>query len=300
MTTLRTWCAAMENAPRCMITLSNLAYDAVKYKYVPREVMRKIVNRVVALWEKVPVTGMSSSDPEGAASLLSHTLDSAEETLFCRGSKVIVSELVSRIIDRGTLEEFYIRNTFLAKAIKPHVPGRPREIISLTTERLKPDATVRGRRPFAWITKASMIIDEERSLIEDKSSHALATRLRDYLGLDHLGARRELFEMLYPDRALDSARVAAPTFVEGACREVYRSNIDPIDGWGRAVNLGDKDHRDGGPEAVHTPVRLTAGFTFRHLGALDSRRVCSSVTLQGACPRPWQPPDVEELEKYIV
>jgi len=286
----------MENAPRSMITLSNVAYDVLEKGSVPPLVLREIVKRVMALWNKHVAVETTSGD--AAAELLSITLDSADEDLFCRGPAVKVDESTSRVIDRGSLEEFYVRNTFLARAIRPHVPTRPRALIELTRDRIKPAVKVRGRRPVAWITKTSTVTEIENDLLAKKLGDNFATRLRDYFGLDHLSAKRELFEMRYPLGVLSSTRVAAPTFIEGACREVYRSNVDD-DGWGRAVNIEDGNHYAGGPEAVHTPVTFTAAFRLRPLGVVRTTRVCSSTTLQLACPRQWKSEDADALEKYI-
>lgn len=297
MTTLRTWCTAMERAPRCMITLSNMAYDVVEHRYVPRDVMRTIVDRVVAVWSNTATALAAVDGPDHASDLLSRTLDSAEEDLFCRGQAVTVGEQTSSIVDGGTLEEFYIRNTYLAKAIKPRAAGRRRPSITLTPERIKPRASVRGRRPFAWATKTSAIDDIERNLADTAD---IATRVRDYLGLEHQIAGRELFEIRYPAGALLSARVAAPTFIEGACREVYRSNIDASDGWGRAVDLAHARHEDGGPEMVHTPIPFSAAFTLHTIGVVASTRACSETTLENACPRRWESADVERVEDYIA
>jgi hypothetical protein len=299
MANFRAWCAAMESTPRSLITLSNVAYDVVEHPYAPPDVVRKIVDRVVDVWAKVAAPKSGSDDADDASDLLSRTLDSAEEDLFCQGKPVTLAEPTSSIVDLRTLEQFYVRNTFRAKAIKPHVPGRSPKEIHLTPERIKPKACVRTRRPFAWMTKAAAIDTIERALIADGNPDAIATHLRDYLGLDHLAAGCELFEMRYPLRdAFAGARIAAPTFVEGACKDVYRSNVN-ADGWGRAVDLSDRKHSDGGPEVVHTPIAFTSEFRLRHIGMLASTRVCSSITLQTACPRRWQTVDVEHVERYI-
>ena len=289
----------MENTPRSLITLSNVAYDVLEKGFVPRLVLREIVDRMMALWKKHPPARSTSVDADDAHELLANALDSADEDLFCRGPAVNVDEPSSRVIDRGSLEEFYVRNTFLASAIKPHIPTRPRAITDLTPDRIKPSATVRGRRPVAWITKTSIVTEIENDLLAKKLTGNFATRLRDYFGLDYLAAKRELFEMRYPPEALSDARVAAPTFVEGACREVYRSKVED-DGWGRAVNIEDDRHDPGGPEAVHTPVTFTAAFKLRHLGVIETTRVCSSIALQRACPRHWKSDDADALEKYIT
>jgi hypothetical protein len=291
---LRTWCVAMENGSGCRITLSNVAYDIEEMRS-PRAVVKTIIDRAVARWAQRHESTPRPDDAERSAEVLTHTLDAAEEDLFCRGPDARLQEPASRIVDRLTLQENYLLNTSRGTKIRPHAPGSLHPVLVLEPAQIRPGAMVRGKRPFAWITRTSSITWMERGISKDPN--ALATRVRDFLGLDHF-TDHELLEMRYPPGILDGERTAAPTFIEGACKEAYRSKRG-ADGWGRAVDIGSADLADGGPEAVHSPIPFTAAFMLRQIGFVRSSRLSSHVKLQDACPRHWQSMDVRGLENYV-
>lgn len=284
----------MATGSRACITLSNVMYDIEQIR-APREVVKRVLGVTVDRWV-ISSRQVSPDDSEHAAEMLTHTLDSADETHFCRGpSDRLELEAASRIVDGLAIQQFYLLNASRALAVRPHVLGILQPVVKLTRSQIKPGATVRGNRPHAWITKTSTIADLERSLM--KTPDAFATRVRDFLGLDHY-TTHELFEMRYPTDALSSARVAAPTFVDGACREVYRS-VQAADGWGRAVDLGSLSLEEGAPEAVHTPIAFTSRFSFRRLGVVRSSRPAPLHALSAACPRAWKPEDLQRIEDYV-
>jgi hypothetical protein len=123
---------------------------------------------------------------------------------------------------------------------------------------------MRGRLPFAWVTKTSAIDDLRKRC----PAPELADTLRDKLGLHHLREDQYLVEVVYPPGTPDELR--APTFLEGN-DIVFRSKRGS-DSWGRAVDL--KTLRDGLPEAVHVPIPFTQQYRVRDVGRL---RQCPGV-----------------------
>jgi hypothetical protein len=289
---LRRWCIAMNRGFQYPITLSNVAYDiSGSVPRASRAVVGMVMRRALAYWSTIP-----AGDGGAAARILSKTLNIAEADLFCQGPELKdMPERVSHIVDRGALQQFYLMNTSRAELIRPHVRGSRATKVAIAASNIKSDARVRGERPYAWITPTATIEDIESNSLPDADK--LANRVRDYLGLDHY-TDHELFEMIYPPHALDIVRVAAPTFIEGACREVYRSKTAP-DRWGRSVDIGSARFDDGAPEAVHQPIPFTDKFSLRYLGVVRAAEMSEHEKLHARL-RPWQENDMRALESIVL
>jgi hypothetical protein len=105
---------------------------------------------------------------------------------------------------------------------------------------------MRGRRPFAWITKSRVLRSTLTREITSDPSTTPANIARTWLGLAHFTYDEHLIEVIYPDEQIRGALLKAPTFIEGDTI-VYCSRSGP-DHWGRTINL--ESMAEGLPEAV--------------------------------------------------
>jgi hypothetical protein len=288
----------MSLSSRTRITLQNVMLD-VDRKRPGRATAKAVFDRTTARWAQELARGANQTDSNTASASLNGTLDALPSDILCLGPSAKVTETVSRIIDRGPFETHYLRPGAFGHLTRPNSPLR-----AGAPARLKP-AQVQRRAMFTkplrncyWVTKSSVIDGIVRFTAQDR----WATRVRDHLGLQHYREPVELIEIIYPKDALMSARVAVPTFLEGACNYVYRSQADDVrnlDTWGRAVDL-EFPHEDDpaklAPEAVHVAIEFNHGFTYRHLGSVKGSRRCSPGKLHH--PRPWRTNDPDDLRDY--
>lgn len=288
----------MSLTPRTSITLQNVMLDLDAHSPDPSTV-GTIFARTLARWETVLSQGASEDDSETASASLNDSLNELPPHVLCRGRAVKVTEHVSRIIDRGPFETWYLRPGAFGGMTRPSAPSKPRRPVRLKAGQVQRRAMfTKPGRQCHWVTKTS-VIDFILSVVTPEK---WATRVRDHLGLQHYRAPKELVEIIYPEDALTSAHVAAPTFFEGSCNYVYRSPVDDprkLDPWGRAVDLEfpQEDHPDKlAPEVVHEAIEFTHEFTYRHLGALKGSRRCAPAKVHH--PRPWRRDDPGHLREY--
>jgi hypothetical protein len=296
---LDSWCQAMASSARSRITLANVIHDVDRKRTRP-DVVHRVVERVLQLWDKETKGDTVARDAACAAAQMSATLDRESPDVFCTEPYFPITEPVSRIVDAETLIEFFVLKSAYGILVKPHSRTMPKPIRKLKASQLRPNAMITGKRPLAWVTKTAKVDKLVTRFTRIGREKQVATRVRDYLGLDYIGENVEIVELRYPDGALAGCRISAPTFVEGACRHVYRSAERPDDPWGRAVDLGTKPFRNGAPEAVHNPIPLTAEFTYRHLGTVNASASCPENVLDTKCPRQWQSTDVDTIRTYMA
>ncbi|HEV7238790.1 MAG TPA: hypothetical protein VGQ36_06080 [Thermoanaerobaculia bacterium] len=214
---------------------------------------------------------------------------------FCIGPRVRCRERVSRIIDEKSIWDFLLLKSSRARIVRREAPsGRSvGAMLPIRAEDVRRRAMLRGRAPIAWITKSSVLHTIARTTAEGD----LAGRIRDFLGLAHYQADDQLFEIVYPRGALTGQDVAAPTILDGGSSPVYRSCSHP-DTWGRANDL--RARRLGGPEAVHRPIRFTAGFKLRYLGPVKKQHDPSHRALERRDSRRRTRHDMSHLRACIV
>lgn len=292
---IESWCKAMESSPASRITLANLIHD-VESTRAHRDTLRQVLRRVIELWDKATNSDQIDCDARQATVQLSATLDKSTEQVFCTAPHFTVEEPVSRVVETEGLTEFFILKGAYGELVKPKSRFKRPPAQKFAASQLQAEATVRCGRPMAWVTKAAALEELEKSLEEQERVEEIATRIRDYVGLDHIGDGVELVEVIY---SLTGCRVSAPTVVEGACRDVYRSYFKKKDPWGRTVDLASEDLADGAPEAVHPPIAVTADFDYRHLGTVRGTRQWPAEKLERKCVRPWVPADIAIVRKYI-
>lgn len=268
--------------------LYNLVFDLVRTR-VPSNIAAAILRNTIDSWER-----LVGSDPDGhpetdeqAAAVLDDVLVHVPLDSLCQGPAVqLGATAVSRVTDHLAV---WTNNIHKASVAPPRdgLPDarfwRDIEADGLAQDHVIPDSVIRGGRPFAWITTR-----ETMAMIRERNPQQLATEVRDHLGLDHFDAGSELLELQYPGGALADTRVAAPTFIEGGTNATYMS-VTSGDGWGKTRHLRGGE---GGPEAVHPPIRFTHHFAIRYLGEVDCEPPSfdpSSI----ARPREW---DREEAE----
>jgi len=171
----------------------------------------------------------------------------------------------SRVVDDVSFVCHNLDVTEAEGVIEDEVPTRLVEALErgLTREHIRVNSELRGRRPFAWVTRTQDLHDLRERV---KSAAELASMVRDMLGLSHYTQDHLLLEVEYPPEAIEELALTAPTFVEGGAGVIFRARTS-ADGWGRAVNL--RTHDDGLPEAVHPPLKLTPAFRVRRLGRIS-------------------------------
>lgn len=262
---IKRWCAAMAQRDELRLVLYNVVSDLVKTR-VPKEISATILQTTLSSWEQLvgpDPDGRPESD-ERAAAVLADVLAQVTEEELCRGPACPLGTTeISRITDHLGV---WVNNIHKG-AVAPPRDGLPDERFwrdveadGLTDAQIIAGSQVRGGRPFAWITTR-----ETLASIRNLKPSELATEVRDHLGLDHFEFGAELLEIEYPPGALEQTRVAVPTFVEGGINAAYKSAMDG-QGWGTTRRLGGGE---GGPEAVHPPIRFTHRFRIRYLGVVD-------------------------------
>jgi hypothetical protein len=278
------------------VVLSNLVHDLLQNRVSSEAVL--VIREVVEEWDRThPGSATPTADnARDAAMLLESKLDGGAGIRFCSGTSIPADELLSRVTDEKALWDFLLQSSpFGEPADRDASSFSPQDVIELADAHIKSGARITGRRPVAWVTKRSVI----EHFIDDLDEADVATRARDFLGLDHYDERHRLVEILYPDTYPAELELHAPTVIEGACKKVYRSVSSIEDQWGRAVDLSTKAE-DGAPEAVHPPIDFTAKFNLRFLG--DVRPEAPPFTdadLADACPRPWRTGDDDMLQRWF-
>jgi len=294
---LRQWCNAMERSTSLKLVLSNVALDVLSGR-LDRKFAKAIFDAVTAAWDALWETDAGDIDAF-AKRIFDEALAHVDDGALCRGPKVDVKDTeVSRVSDHIAVWQFNLDKS----AFPPPDGGLPDEQFwldvekdGLTLDQIQRASMVRGTRNFAWITPSSTLDDIRAEYGELRP----ATKVRDYLGLDHFDTGFMLLELLYPEKILDGCRVAAPTFIEGGTKAVYQSvpeNDD--DHWGRTRRLDKID--DGKPEAVHMPVHFTEKFKIRLLGVVrDGLPPLDPDAYMKTRARPWQSGDDERLIEMI-
>ncbi len=296
---LESWCTAMESSAESRITLANLIHDVEKGR-AHRDTLRRILRHVLELWDEATHNDTMPRDHRTAAALLSATLDQASEEVFCTEPYFAVAGELARVVEIEVLTECYILKGAYGELVKPHSRFKRPAVRKFAASQLQEGAMVRGGRPMAWVTKASALEEREQELEYETRVQEIATRIRNYVGLDHIGDGMEIVEMRYPPGAISACRISAPTVVEGSCRDVYRSYFgEDGDPWGRTIDLESKNLCGGAPEAVHPPIPLTHEFTYRHLGEVRGTRRRLAEDLERKCVRRWTHADIAILLKYI-
>jgi hypothetical protein len=244
----KNWCKTFQkdNISRSAIVLYNIWYDCTN-----RRVKREVLRAFRAAFRRA-----AASQPADA--VIRSVVSSEPDQLLCQGTDIPSPEPCSRIM---VGQDFLGRNIRLGRlGLQYPVRDVPGAIKDLQQAGLRgvSKKDMRGRLPFAWVTKTSAIDGVRKSC----PAPELADALRDRLGLHHLREDQYLVEVVYPPGTPESLH--APTFLEGN-DIVFRSKRGP-DAWGRAVNL--KTLRDGLPEAVHVPIPFTQQYRVRDVGRL--------------------------------
>jgi hypothetical protein len=282
---LARWFAAMNAHTRTRITLANLKYDLGNKERVP---LRRIL-RVLRTMLHAGIWKAGSSACDEAELALDTYLNDAPRGVFCQGRTIDKRKRLSLITDTDVFHKYYVRLAGRAMVID----RRPRShrFHGILAEEVRENATVQGRRNFAWVTDSDALQKHIGTVTDRKRVPA---RVRDYLGLIFKKRNQQLIELRYPPEVAKTLPLAAPTVLEGACVTVYRSS-DGADGWGAALDLDVLV--DGAVEAVHPPIPFTAEFTYRELGVLEDDRVRTEDELGPLFKSPWTTADAALVAK---
>ena len=284
----------MEQSVPLKLVLSNVALDVLTNR-IEQRFARPIFDAIRDAWDAAAGSDSEHNDTV-AKRVFEETLAHVGDDSLCRGPEVTVGTTeISRVCDHAGVWDF---NLYKGAFPSPD-SGSPDEQFwldiekdGLTPGQIQRGSMVRGARNFAWITPKSTL-DEIRI---EHSEPRPATQVRNHLGLDHFEAGFILLEILYPAKALEGYRVAAPTFIEGGAKPVYQSVSvkDDRDHWGRTARL-DKIG-DGKPEAVHMPVPFTEKFKIRLLGVVrEGPPPFDPEAYLKAREHPWQSGDDDQL-----
>ena len=253
----REWCKSFQdhNASRAGIVLYNILYDCTN-----RRLRSDVLSAFLLAFRRI-----AASQP--ADSVIRKIVEDDPDRLLCQGTDIPNAEPCSRIMDGRDFLERNIRLRRLGLKIPARDVGGTIKELQRGGLRGITKKDMRGRLPFAWVTKTSAI-DEIRA---KTPVSRLADELRDQLGLHHLREDQYLVEVVYPPGTPVALR--APTFLEGN-DIVFRSKRGR-DSWGRAVDL--RTLEDGLPEAVHLPTPFTDQYGVRDVGRL---RRCTGLQFE--------------------
>jgi hypothetical protein len=284
---LTSWCEQMQLTARRRIVLANIMFDTMERRLGIDKVRRSLTDTI---------TRWQAATPGAAPERLVDDVIDSNPDFLCAGPPVRDLQTPCRVTDAISWWKNSIRNSASGGPFRHEVPEsvlRHAETHGFKKKAIRRHATIRGRRPHAWITTTEHLAETIRGAAAD----SVATLARDVLGLSHYDQDQQLIQLIYPSDVLSAADVKAPTYLDGASTLVYRSSAR-ADGWGQTVNLATGS--PGAPEAVHKPIPLTSSFKIKYLGRVAA--LAGSVTfaeLAASCPRPYRANDVRILSFLV-
>lgn len=296
MSHLESWCKAMASQAASRVALSNLIHDVEKGRLLDADRLAEVIDDVIERWSNRKPTRSPEKENAGAVQTLVDVLESLPERYVLNGPPATAHRWLSRVWDRTTLAKRLIRKSALAEVLRPGAdPGPPPpvgddpDVWRPAKSGIRKDAKIAGRlRPVAWVTRT----DDLNGLRSGLGPDDIASRFRDFLGLDFYKRGKHLVEIIYPENEVQALH--APTIFDGGCAAVYQS-VERGDKWGRSVDLSNLTN-DGAAEAVHGPVDFTPAFSIRFLGSIRRITVRQGNELLGKCERQWKDGDVQRLQ----
>jgi hypothetical protein len=278
------------------VALSNLIHDVEKGRLLNAERLAEVIDEVIERWSRRKPTRNPKKENADAIETLVDVLESLPDRYVLNGPPAPSHRWLSRVWDRTTLAKRLIRKSAFAEALRPGAepgpppaPGEDPDVWRPSKSAIRNDAKIQGRvRPVAWVART----DELNGLRSRLGPDEVASRFRDFLGLDFYKRGKHLVEIIYPENEVQALH--APTIFDGGCAAVYRSVVRG-DKWGRTVDLSDLE-KEGAAEAVHGPVDFTPAFSIRFLGSVRRITMREEHELLDKCERQWHDDDVERLE----
>lgn len=291
MPAFKKWCRDMTRSIRGRSHLSDIWHDCESGR-LDSHVIREFFDAIAQRWAM-------AHPNEKPYTPIQTIVEEAADRWLCQGQPQLQPEHCSRLVPAS---DFFRKNVDLDKIGFTRLADEPEDRAIVWLER-KP-SLLRGeipdgpKRVSAWVTKTGSV-----DLVRDSTSpQELGPALRDKLGLVHLYKRSKVLEVRYPVDAFESVQLLPPTFLDGAWNMAYRSKR-ASDHWGTSVDIA--NGQDGMPEAVHTRVTVSRGFTVRRVGWTDDinlesvKRRLGRLWREAAVPVPWKELDaaLEELRR---
>jgi hypothetical protein len=292
------WVRAMskEDSMESKSALLNILYDSKSSSQETKETLGLFFNFIARSWNQDLAENIFSA-------FCKFTGDN--DSYFCKGRDISeTNQECSRVMDLGSFYNRYIDDRNYAWGIiKPGQELEPYQVETLEENDIsirKEGVTIRGNKPFAWVTKTAALAEITESLPQQE----WGAEIRNQLGLNHHRLHDIVYiEIQYHLETVRNTNLRSPTFIEGySClgdfyEPVYRS-FKAEDGWGSAVNL--ETYENGLPEAVHSPIEFGDGFTLRYIGkAFASNQPFSTQHLLNSFRPPWYDNLSQELIELI-
>lgn len=244
---------------------ANMMFD-IHHARIPSDLYKSLQKKIIRQWRVHKL--------HKAHHVLDRTCSSKRQkgSFYCKGPSVTLRRSCSRVVDFDVLRDKCLLSFHLAPVGFTAIYNGTVEENDLSllansglVGLLRPDATIRGGKPLAWVTPSDDLDSVRNS---SSGSPYEADYVRDKLGLRYTSSVF-LIEIKYPRDHPVLDRLVAPTFLDGCPNYVYRS-ARTSDGWGRAVDLGTDEYTDGLPEAIHPTIDFTLDFTLSYIGRLKT------------------------------
>lgn len=261
MSHFQEWCDAMVNdgSPQAIITLSNILCDYRGRRINISEFVR-FEEEFGNFYKK------SGLFPVEALEQFWIETDRISNPFFCLGPVVSsTTNRYSRIMDVRDFRKHHLSFRKHPGKISANSKLNLEDVRKICPKGIPPstaNGSMRGGRPFAWVTKS-----EDLEIFKGIGDHdEMATQIRDALGLAKFNQDDTyLIEVQYPVKLMEKTVITAPTFMDGCPFSAYRSNRNAGD-FGRTVNL--TTLRTHLPEAVHRELKFSSDFRIELLGWL--------------------------------
>ena len=261
----KNWCERLENSDWGKVQQANLKYD-VSNQRIPQPKLSQFRDQVTNCDDEIDLTLVIDT-------IVTRT---TTDPFYLQGPEIKNDDGdFARVISLRRYLRDNVRGLRIADTLPRDVvrelsdaTGKLREAI-LDSIRSRHKGRLRGRLPFAWITRYS----ELTTRVNLDSSDNAADRIRDALGLSYPPdpngeAESALVAICYPNEVCDALTVRSPTSFDGGGGPPYCS-CNGTDGWGRTVYL--QDGKGGLPEAVHSEIGFSPDFEVTLIGSLTKQ-----------------------------
>jgi hypothetical protein len=125
---------------------------------------------------------------------------------------------------------------------------------------------IRGQKPIVWLTSADVLDAIVQACAKDGQPHETASRVRDFLGLNHYSQDEFLVQILVPNTAIPDGHLHRPLAFDAGANLIFRTDVDARPN-GYAVDLGTLGR--GAYEVISPPIPIRPDFRLVQVGRLD-------------------------------
>lgn len=160
--------------------------------------------------------------------------------------------------------------------------------------RVRAGQMIRGQKPLVWLTPTDAL-QAALGLFQEKSlPNEIASRVRDFLGLNHYSQDDFLIHLLIPSSALESSGVSRPLSWDAGANLIFRTDANDEE-FGSTVDLATS--KRGAKEVVSDPIPIEAAFEIAALGRLD--RTPAAIKWRTIWSPDDKPPELEVLTRQV-